>query len=118
MAVYPIDNYAIRVWSSRETEPVDPSTGMARIMFYEGRSYRGIAVFYADDYELPNPELDSRERIRINFNLSQFDAIVKMLRYEKPVFLFYYGVGNAGLQTGLEPTGEEETEATLSTTHA
>ncbi|MCB0637273.1 MAG: hypothetical protein KDC54_11680 [Lewinella sp.] len=118
MAVYSIDSYAIRLWSSRETEPIDPSTAMARIMFYEGDVYRGIALFYADDYVLEDPSMDHMDRIRVHYNMSQFDPIVDMLRYEKPVFLFYYGTGNAGLQTGREPTGEEESQAVDALAHS
>ena len=31
-----------------------------------------------------------------------------MLREEKPIYLYEFGVSNAGLMSGMEPTGEEE----------
>jgi hypothetical protein len=31
-----------------------------------------------------------------------------MLREETPIYLYEFGVDNAGLMTGGEPTGEEE----------
>jgi hypothetical protein len=31
-----------------------------------------------------------------------------MLREEQPLYLYEFGPSNAGLQTGGEPTGEEE----------
>ena len=44
----------------------------------------------------------------MHYNLSQFAAILQLLREEEPVYLYGFGPTYAGLQTGGEPTGEEE----------
>jgi len=45
----------------------------------------------------------------LHFNLSQLDAVLDTMRNEKPLYAFYSAQDNAGLRSGVEPTGEEET---------
>lgn len=100
MTIYTIDEYAIQVYSGGT---------YVRIGFYEGGTYRGYAVFYPDGTALAPPVLHSNGIINIGYHLSQFHAIADMLRNEEPIYLYYINTSLAGLSTGKEPTGEEET---------
>lgn len=109
MALYQIGKYAIRFWSSRPTSNLDPNVALARISFYDTEStYRGQASFFPDGTELSPPLVDSSGRINIHFNLSQFHAVMEMLRTEQPIYLYYFAQTDAGIATGHEPVGEEE----------
>ena len=82
---------------------------MAGIYFYEKGKYRGYAYFFADDTPLsPAVHHSSTGRTYVHYNISQFDAITAIVREEKPIYLYYLSPTNAGLQTGREPVGEEE----------
>lgn len=109
MAVYTIDTYAVRMWSSRPTTDLNPGIAVAGIYLYQGGTYRGYAYFFPDGTPLAPPVIDSTNgRIFVHFNLSQFDGTLQMLREEKPIYLYEFGSSNVGLMTGVEPTGEEE----------
>ncbi|MDP8931616.1 MAG: hypothetical protein M3O70_24360 [Actinomycetota bacterium] len=109
MATYTIDTYSVRLWSSRATTNLSPGVAVAGIFLYEGGTYRGYAYFFPDGTSLAPAVIDATNgRVFVHFNLSQFDGVVQMLREEKPIYLYEFGVNNAGLMTGIEPTGEEE----------
>lgn len=108
MPSYTIDNYSVRMWSSRRTNNLSPGTALAGIYLYEGNTYRGYAYFFADDTPLSQPVFQEPGRVFVHYNLSQFSAVLEILRNEKPVYLFHFSPSNAGLQTGREPVGEEE----------
>lgn len=109
MPSYNIDSYSVRIWSSRRTDNLSPGTALAGIYLYQGNTYRGYAYFFADDTPLNPPVYDaSGGRVFVHYNLSQFHAILELLRNEKPVYLYYFAPSNAGIYTGKEPTGEEE----------
>lgn len=109
MAQYKIDGYALRLWSSRPTTNLSPGTAAAGIYLYEGNTYRGYAYFYPDGTALLAPVHDSANgRVMLRFNLSQFHAVMEMLRTEEPIYLYYYSPTNAALRSGKEPVGEEE----------
>lgn len=109
MATYTIDSYAVRMWSSRPTTNLSPGVAVAGIYLYEGRTYRGYVYFFPDGTPLADPVIDSANgRVYIHYNLSQLTPVMQMLREEKPIWLFEFGATNAGLMSGLEPTGEEE----------
>lgn len=109
MARYAIDEYAIRMWTSRSTTNLSPGTAVAGIYLYEKGKYRGYVYFFPDGTALAPPVHDSTNgRIFLHFNLCQFHSVMDMLRNEKPIMLYYYGPTNAALTTGREPVGEEE----------
>ena len=109
MATYTIDTYSVRMWSSRPTTNLNPGVAVAGIYLYEAGTYRGYVYFFPDGTPLAPPVIDSTNgRIFVHFNLSQFAGVAQMLREEKPIYLYEFGVTNAGLMTGSEPTGEEE----------
>ncbi len=109
MTTYNINSYSIRTWSSRSTTNLSPQTAVAGIFLYDGTTYRGYAYFFPDGTKLAPPVINSSGgRVYVHYNLSKFDAMVQMLREEKPVYLYEFGVNNAGLMSGREPTGEEE----------
>ena len=109
MATYTIDTYAVRMWSSRPTTDLNPGIAVAGIYLYEAGTYRGYAYFYPDGTPLAPAVIDSgNDFIAVHYNLSQLDGILQMLREEKPIYLYEFGVSNAGLMSGMEPTGEEE----------
>ncbi len=109
MATYSIDTYSVRMWSSRPTTDLNPGIAVAGIYLYEGSVYRGYAYFFPDGTPLAPAVIDAvNGRVYVHFNLSQLDGVLQMLREEKPIYLYEFGVPNAGLMTGGEPTGEEE----------
>lgn len=110
MAQYKIDSYAIRLWSSRPTTNLSPGTAVAGIYLYGAkRTYRGYVYFFPDGTPLAPPVHDSTNgRIFVHFNLSQFHAVMEMMRTEKPIYLYYLSPTNAALRSGAEPVGEEE----------
>lgn len=109
MATYTIDNYSVRMWSSRSTTNLNPGVAVAGIYLFEGATYRGYAYFFPDGTPLAPAVIDGANgRVFVHFNLSQFDGVAQMLREEKPIYLYEFGVNNAGLMSGSEPTGEEE----------
>jgi hypothetical protein len=109
MAQYMVDGYAVRLWSTRPTTNLSPGTAVAGIYLYEGKTYRGYVYFFPDGTPLAPPVLDSNKgRIFLHFNLSQFHAVMEMLRNEKPVYVYHLSPTNAALRSGKEPVGEEE----------
>ncbi len=109
MATYSIDTYSVRMWSSRPTTDLNPGIAVAGIYLYEGSVYRGYAYFFPDGTPLAPAVIDAvNGRVYVHFNLSQLAGVLQMLREEKPIYLYEFGVSNAGLMTGGEPTGEEE----------
>jgi hypothetical protein len=109
MATYNIDTYYVRLWSSRPTTELNPGIAVAGIFLYEGNQFRGYAYFYPDGTPLAPAVVDAANgQIYVHYNLSQFAAILQMLREEQPVYLFEFGPSNAGLHSGGEPVGEEE----------
>jgi hypothetical protein len=109
MATYNIDSYAVRMWSSRPTTNLNPNVAVAGIYLYESGRYRGYVYFFPDGTPLAPPVIDStNSQVFVHFNLAQLEGVLQMLREEKPVYLFEFGTSNAGLMSGVEPTGEEE----------
>jgi hypothetical protein len=109
VAEFLVDGYASRTWSSRPTTNLNPGVAVSGIYLYEGGTYRGYLYFFPDGTPLAPPVFDSAAgRIFIHLNLSQLSGVLDLLRYEKPVYVYYYGPTNAALRTGVEPVGEEE----------
>jgi hypothetical protein len=109
MAEYLVDGYASRTWSSRPTTNLSPGVAVSGINLYEGGTYRGYAYFYPDGTPLAAPVFDATNgRVFIHLNLSQLSGVLDLLRYEKPIYVYYLSPTNAGIRTGVEPVGEEE----------
>jgi hypothetical protein len=109
MATYTIDTYEVRLPSSRPTTGLNPLIAAAGIYLYEGGQYRGYAYFFPDGTPLAPAVIDDvNGQIYVHYNLSQFPAVLQLLREETPVYLYGFGPSYAGLQTGGEPTGDEE----------
>jgi hypothetical protein len=109
MPVYEIDHYSVRIRSSKNTTDLNPEIPGAGIFLYEGGLPRGYAYFFPDGTALTPASSDEDDgSIAVYYNLSQLAAVLQMIREERPLYLFEFGSGNAGLATGAEPTGEEE----------
>jgi hypothetical protein len=109
MAEYKIDGYALRIWSTRPTTNLSPGVAVAGIYLYGGNTYRGYAYFFPDGTALAPPVFDATNgRVFLHYNLSQFHAVMEMLRTEKPIYSYYLSPTNAALRSGKEPVGEEE----------
>ena len=109
MPSYKVDGYSLRIWSSRPTTNLSPGTAVAGIYLYEGTKYRGYAYFFPDGTPLAPAVLDSvNGRVYVHFNLSQFHAVMEMLRTEDPIYVYFVSPTHAALRSGKEPTGEEE----------
>ena len=111
MAKYPVEKYALRIYSTMPT----PENQMVAIIYcYEettsGLKSRGNIKFYPDDTPLHPATHDATNGlIYLHFHQCQFDATTEILRTEKPLYLVYKANKNAYLGSGVEPTGEEET---------
>jgi hypothetical protein len=109
MPAYEIDQYWVRMWSSRPTTILNPDIAVAGIFLSQGGVFRGYAYFYPDGTALAPPGIHSVEGVvSVHYNLSQLAGVLQMIREERPLYLFEFGPENAGLATGIEPTGEEE----------
>jgi hypothetical protein len=94
--------------SSRKTTDLNPDIAGAGIVLYDEAGFpRGYAYFYPDGTAL-TPASSDEDTIGVYYNLSQLAAVLQMVREERPLYVFDFGSGNAGLETGSEPTGEEE----------
>lgn len=109
MAQYNVEEYALRVWSTRPTTNLSPGVAVAGIYLYGEKNYRGYVYFFPDGTPLAPPIHDSTDgRVFLHLNLSQFHAVLEMVRTEKPLYVYYQSPTNAGLMSGHEPVGEEE----------
>jgi hypothetical protein len=109
MVITRVDEYAIRLFSSRSTTRLDGSIAatVGRIYLYGDIGYAGCIHFYPDGTELP-PPTTSNERVFLHFNLCQLHGVMEMLRTEEPLYVYFKSTAEASLTSGREPTGEEE----------
>jgi hypothetical protein len=107
--MYKIDSYSVKIPSSKPTTTLNPNSASAGIYLYEQGTYRGYAYFFPDGTPLAPAVIDSVNGfIAAHYNLSQFAAMLQMLREEDPIYLYDFGGADVGLACGSEPTGEEE----------
>lgn len=101
---YPIDNFAVRQWSSRSTSRGSAGVAVAGIYLYEGDSYRGYIYFYPDGTALRAPLVKLDEgQVQLHFNLSQMRDTIEMLNSDEKVSVFFASSTDAGLKFGKDP---------------
>jgi hypothetical protein len=94
-----IDAYVIKYRSSENGNDVSPE-----ILLLKGRQYVGKITFKKG----AKTEIN-RNRLRVNYPITSFNAVVDILRNEKPLFLTVFSDLNGGeLSTTHEPVGEGE----------
>jgi len=92
------DSYKIWYYSGHSTA--------AYIQCYDGLRPSGSISFYKDDDTVPP---NNRDNFKIHYPISQFDDVIKILRYEKPLYLLMTRdlIGWIGT-SDQEPVGEQE----------
>jgi len=99
------DSYKIFYYTDRPFAPFQ-----AMIYCYRGSQYVGRIVFY------PDGNVPMSAQASLHYAFSRFDDVVTMLRYEKPLYLWWdsYSQGGQQVTFGMiatsanEPTGEQE----------
>jgi hypothetical protein len=77
---------------------------------YDGGSYVGKLCFHKDGAPVPPNALVSGSIIYLRYTVSQFNDVIGILRYEKPLFLRLSTPSLIGYiaTSQAEPVGEEE----------
>jgi hypothetical protein len=84
---YEIDHYSVKIWSSRSVPPQNGAA--AGIFLYAGGVQRGYAYFYPDGQPLDPPGVDDVNGfVAAYYSLSQFPAVLELMRADQPVFLY------------------------------
>ena len=80
------------------------------IQCFDGSSYVGALVFDKDGGSFPSNTVTSNGILYLRYTLSQFNDVIEILRYEKPLYLRLSTPSLVGyLATEeAEPVGEEE----------
>lgn len=96
--VKPFDSYKLWYYSGNKSA--------AYIQCYDELKPTGGISFYKDGDTAPT---NNRDDFRIHYPISQFDDVIKILRYEKPLYLLMTRdlIGWIGT-SDLEPVGEQE----------
>jgi hypothetical protein len=90
------DKKAALFFIGNEEPPLGPV--VARIYFYS-----------AEIADAKQDRLDSKGRPESHMSISEIGAIIEMLRYEKPIRVFWDDTAHRlSLETGPEPVGEQE----------
>lgn len=101
---YPIDNIAVRQWSSRSTDNGSAGVAVAGIYLFQGQTYRGYIYFYPDGTALRAPAVNlAKGQIQLHFNLSQMRDTLDMLDRNETVSVFFASSTDAGLKFGKDP---------------
>jgi len=104
----PIAKYQLYYYGKRRTV----RNYIAKITLRDSRNrYVGSVDFYRDGQAIPNNSAQENinpKIITLNMHERQIDSVVDMLRNEKPCSMFYNSPTLAGIRTGTEPIGEEE----------
>ena len=109
MAFYWIafDRYTIHYIAGKALQSKEPG---ADISCYSGNNLVGLIRFFSDSTIIPENQRSADGTISLYYEMSRFNDVVTLLRYEKPLFLFIttgtkYGYIGCGQ---LEPVGEQE----------
>ncbi len=107
MVNFSFDQYSVNLKST--VDKVSLGAAISVIYAYRGETLVGALLFYPETKLLPNARLDpKRDVIFLSYSISQFHAVLDILRNEKPLWLYYRTATDAGLSSGREPIGEEE----------
>ena len=108
---YTIDRYRVYLFTQAEPQP-------ARILLYGTDGHiHGNIWFRPDGAELPSPIVNRREvspgreiyEVTMYHPVSNLVPLVDLLRYEKPIHLYFNPEnGKGGIATGVEEVGEGE----------
>ena len=104
-ASFEVRNYQYYDWSSR-------STGKTNLIL-KGTGGETCSVWFVENDTAPLPAANQAAPNIYNFyyHHSQLQHLIDMLRYEKPIFVFFNndsGFNNSRISTTDEPTGEGE----------
>jgi hypothetical protein len=99
------DSYSI-------TYVAGPATQLSQavISCYNGSTAAGRIYFYANGSGLPSNKQEADGSITLYYEISRFNDVVSLLRYEKPLALYLISTSSYGyIYTGShEPVGEQE----------
>jgi len=90
---------------------LDPKThGGKRLINLFGSFGRAVVWFIPDGHPLPGNKIRSITHfIDVHYHIRDWEAIVDILRHEKPVYFNFNEADNsAQIYTGSEPVGEDE----------
>lgn len=97
----PFDSYIISYVSGYPHDCV--------ITCFNGDAYAGRMIFYKENSDLP-PNVMFNDAPSLHYHSRHYDAIVNILRYEKPLMLFFIPTSKTGgiITSEREPVGEQE----------
>ena len=100
----PIDNYKVVLYGKNQT----PESLVAFIHCFNGATNPLSCEFYADGSTIPENRFAGC-RVGLVYPWSRFDAILDVLRNEKPIYYgFIFSTKVGYISTQWEPVGEEE----------
>ena len=107
MVTFSFDRYSVDLKST--VDRVSAGTPIAVIHAFRGDTSVGELQFFPDNKLLPPARLDTnKDVIFLNYSIARFQAVLDILKDEKPLWLYYRNPTNAGFSSGREPIGEEE----------
>ena len=76
---------------------------------FNGDAYAGRLIFYKPNVELP-PNVMFNDAPSLHYHTTHFDNIITLMRYEKPLMLFFVPTSKTGgvITSEREPVGEQE----------
>lgn len=99
MKEYPVTSYSTCVKSG---------IGSTCIEFFEHDRDRGGVRFFPDNSDLKDAEFDSEGKIHLNMRINRLNAVLDILRHQKPLYLFFEDGHNAGLRSKRETVGNDD----------
>ncbi|HMK54264.1 MAG TPA: hypothetical protein VK444_05725 [Methanobacteriaceae archaeon] len=109
MAFYWIafDRYTINYTAGKALQSKESG---ADIVCFNGNNFIGLLRFFSDSTIIPDNQRLSDGTIYLYYEMSRFNDVMTLIRYEKPLFLAInadtkYGYIGCGQ---LEPVGEQE----------
>lgn len=107
-ASFQVATYEYYDWSSR-------STGKTNLNL-RGAGGETCSVWFVEDEtaDLPIAEVVAPDYYAFYYHHSQLQHLIDMLRYEKPIFVFFNddsGFNNSRISTTNEPVGEGEEDS-------
>ncbi|MFK7782892.1 hypothetical protein [Psychroserpens sp.] len=80
------------------------------IKLYDENEHRGILRFIDNGTTLPEPTMNRRGYITLNYYQEEFINVINTLRYEKPLYCHFldHDVNHGFISTSREDVGDEE----------